>query len=127
MKYLLDTHTIIWIFNGDYQLSQAAQKIIGDKENDLFASIASLWEIAIKNSLNKLKLEVPLKTFIEQIRSNDIGILPIDDEAILTLSQLPFHHKDPFDRLIIAQAISNGFSIISKDKNFGNYPINLIW
>ena len=127
MNNLLDTHTFIWFIEGDLQLSDLARKSIERSDVINFVSIASLWEIAIKVSLKKLELKMPFSYVSNQILNNGFQILPITFEDTLTLTELPFHHRDPFDRLIISQSLTNNLSIISKDKLFNDYGLNLIW
>ncbi len=122
---LLDTHTFIWFVIGDDQLSIKARKSIESGTN--YLSIASLWEIAIKVNLGKLKLNVPYEEIITQIAENNFQILPITFEDTLRVSTLQLHHGDPFDRILIAQSMNNKLSIISKDINFSQYNIDLIW
>lgn len=124
---LLDTHTLIWFVNGDTELSQTARTAI-EADNTLnFVSIASLWEMAIKISLNKLELKTPFNQIGRQIEQNGFEILPVTYEDTLTLSTLPFHHRDPFDRIIIVQSFNNGLTLISKDKNFDLYNAKVLW
>ncbi len=118
MNYLLDTHTFIWFINGEEELSVRARTTIEHKDANNFISIASLWEIAIKLSIGKLKLKTPFDAVPEQIANNGFQILPITFADTLKLSTLPFHHKDPFDRLIIAQSMTNQLSVISRDNQF---------
>ncbi|MGH2646686.1 MAG: type II toxin-antitoxin system VapC family toxin [Ginsengibacter sp.] len=127
MNYLLDTHTLIWFLNGDKDLSAKARKTIESSNALNFVSIASLWEIAIKVSLGRLDLKTSFEKIGEEIISNNFQILPITFQDTLILSSLPFHHRDPFDRLIIAQSINNKFTIISKDQYFHNYKVEVIW
>jgi PIN domain nuclease of toxin-antitoxin system len=127
MNSLIDTHALIWFLNGDTDLSDKARKIIEENASTNFVSIASLWEIAIKISLGKLELRSPFAKISEQIFSNGFQILPITFEDILILSTLPFHHRDPFDRIIISQSFNNNLAIISKDKFFKEYQVNLVW
>lgn len=108
-------------------MSDHARKAIERNDVVNFISIASLWEISIKISLGKLELKTPFSNISDQIFKNGFQILPITFEDTLTLTKLPFHHRDPFDRIIISQGISNKLSIISKDKNFNEYGVNLIW
>jgi len=124
---LLDTHTFIWFINGDKELSNKAKELIEANDSVNFISIASIWEIAIKISLGKLQLNTPFEEINRQIEANGFHWLPITFEHTLQLSKLPFHHRDPFDRMIIAQCLVNRLSVISKDSNFKNYGINLIW
>lgn len=107
MENLLDTHTLIWFLNGDSDLAVNAKEEIIRKPYNNFVSIASVWEISIKLSIGKLKLKSPFENFIYQVKKNSFYILPISTTDTLALSVLPFHHRDPFDRMIIAQAQSN--------------------
>lgn len=127
MKVLLDTHAAIWFLEGDDRLNKAARITIESPENQRFLSIASYWEIAIKSSIGKLKIAKPLHEIYQAVTDNDIMILPIVPEHTLAVSNLPFHHKDPFDRMIIAQALVEGMSVISKDQQFAQYPVSTIW
>ncbi|HJY21566.1 MAG TPA: type II toxin-antitoxin system VapC family toxin [Hanamia sp.] len=127
MNNLLDTHAFIWFIEGDNQLSDQARKSIERNDVISFISIASLWEISIKISLKKLELKTPFTDISKQILKNGFQILPITFEDTLTLTGLPFYHRDPFDRIIISQSVTNKLSIISKDKNFIEYGVTLIW
>ena len=127
MNNLLETHTFIWFNEGDIQLSKDARKAIERDDVINFISIASLWEISIKISLGKLELKTPFSSISDQILKNGFQILPITFDDTLALSKLPFHHRDPFDRMIISQSISNKLAIVSKDKNFKDYQVSLIW
>ena len=128
MKYLFDTHTLLWFLNGDQKLSDKARHLIESPHNTKFLSIASLWEIAIKVSLRKLVLDKPFeRLFPEQLYFNRIEILDIRVNDLITLTTLPFHHRDPFDRLIIAQALVENIPIISVDTAFDAYGISREW
>lgn len=128
MRYLLDTHSLIWFIGGDTQLSSDARQLIDDEENELFISVASLWEMAIKFSIGKLNLGQPYdQMFPEQLEKNSIEILSITVDHLKTVSNLPFHHRDPFDRLIIAQAQVEHLPIISMDTVFDDYGVKREW
>ncbi len=128
MKYLLDTHTLLWIVNADKKLSNKAKQLYLDIENRILLSIGSIWEIAIKLSRNKLKIHEPLAKFIEnQIRGNDIHLLNIHTDHLVQVEKLPFHHINPFDRIVIAQAMIEDIPIISANRHFDHYPIKRIW
>jgi len=127
MDILLDTHALIWFIEGDKQLSARAKNTIEKNEGINFVSIATLWEIAIKVSLNKLELKKPFSKISEQILNNGFQILPITFEDTLRISKLPFHHRDPFDRIISSQGFTNSLAIISKDDIFKKYEVNVIW
>jgi PIN domain nuclease of toxin-antitoxin system len=128
MPYLLDTHTLIWLFENNPQLSDRAKLIIVDENNELFISIASLWEMTIKSSLGKLDLSLPLsELFAQKLIPSDIQILPIQLQHLAILQELPFHHRDPFDRIIIAQAIAENLTLLSTDRTFENYRVTCDW
>ena len=128
MKYLLDTHTLLWFLKGDKKLSDKARRLIDSPRNSKFLSIVSLWEIAIKVSLGKLVLNKPFeKLFPEQLHFNRIEILDITVDSLIKLTTLPFHHRDPFDRLIIAQALVEDLPIIGTDAAFDAYGISREW
>lgn len=128
MKYLLDTHTLLWIVNDDPRLSKKAKNVYLNSENLILFSIASLWEMAIKIGLKKLSIDEPLKEFIQiHIKGNDIKFLNIEVPHILVLENLAYHHRDPFDRLVVAQSIHEDLPILSSDKIFDFYPIKRIW
>ncbi len=127
MNYLLDTHTLIWFLNGDKDLSSKARKAIESADAVNFISIVSLWEIAIKVSLERLDLKTPFEKIGEEIADNNFQMLPITFQDTLILSSLPFHHRDPFERLLIAQSQNNNFTLISKDQHFESYKIKIVW
>lgn len=127
MKLLLDTHTFLWFINDSPQLSADAKNLL-ESEVDLALSVASLWEIAIKASLGKLTLPDTYDKFIpQQLTLNEIEILPISVAHLALVTTLPFHHRDPFDRLLIAQAMVEQISIVSIDIVFDSYTVNRIW
>ena len=126
-KYLIDTHILIWALTEPNKLTQIIKNIIEQKENEIFVSIISFWEIAIKHSLGKLELGVSLQELYDATLNADISILPIEFQNILTLDTLPFHHDDPFDRIIISQSITGNLPIITKDKKFKFYDIDILW
>ncbi len=129
MNVLLDTHTFIyWIEDNRSAFSDQTLSIITNKSNSIFLSLASIWEMQIKIQIGKLKLENKLSNVIdEQLQINDLRLLTISANHIYNLSQLPFHHKDPFDRLLISQAMTEGFSLLSKDAQITKYQVNVIW
>ena len=114
MNYILDTHTVIWFLNGNEDITTKSKEIIENQENLKFVSIASIWEIAIKISLKKFKFDNGFKKFIDLINENGFEIIPISFDHALTVSKLKFIHRDPFDRLIISQALTDGLTIITK-------------
>jgi len=127
MAYLLDTHTLLWFLSGDKQLPESAKEIIKNVNESCFLSAASLWEITIKIQINKLELGISLEELFEFVDRNQIEVVPINYIHLLQLSRLPAFHNDPFDRLIIAQAISENLKLITKDSVFKKYSVNLIW
>ena len=128
MKLLLDTHAFLWFIMGSANLSDKARILIEDPANERLLSVASLWEIAIKASLGKLALSSSFEDLIpEQLRLNGIGLLNIRVDHLSVLTTLPFHHRDPFDRLIIAQAILEKFPVVSIDAAFDTYGITRLW
>lgn len=127
MKYLIDTQILIWIFGEEKKLPKPILDVILNPSNDIFVSYASFWELAIKLSLNKIKLPIRLNEFVKDVKANQIHILSIELGHILKVEELPFFHSDPFDRLIIAQSIVEDLVIISSDEKFKEYEIKLIW
>lgn len=128
MKLLLDTHTFIWWDSEPTKLSASALSACQDQGNTLILSVVSVWEIQIKSQLGKLKLNLPLLEIIQsQRQTNNVQILTVELEHVLKLQDLPYHHKDPFDRLLIAQANVEGAQLVSGDAVFSEYPISLIW
>lgn len=128
MRYLFDTHTLLWLTTDDIALTKKARTIFLNSENEIYLSMASLWEMAIKISINKLVLKESLEDFTRNhIIDNDIQILKIELPHIYRVERLPFHHRDPFDRLIISQAIEDNLPIISSDEKFDNYSVTRIW
>ncbi len=128
MRLLLDTHVLIWLVEGSEKLSQVAKQAIEDENNDIYLSIASLWEITIKISLGKLQLGLSLDRVIETyILPNGIEILPIQLNHLLILRDLPFHHRDPFDRVLISQSQSEDLVLVSGDRLFGDYLVQILW
>lgn len=128
MRLLLDTHALLWFALGDLQLSAAALALINDPANEKLVSPASYWEIAIKVSIKKLPLYQPYEDFIDRgIHQNGFGILAIEPRHTAALIALPFHHKDPFDRLLIAQALVEGIPILSSDGVLDAYGVIRLW
>jgi PIN domain nuclease of toxin-antitoxin system len=127
MNLLLDTHVFLWWIDGD-PVTPLAADAIRNPENAVWLSVASVWEITIKASLGKLRLPDRAARFVEaQRRQNGFGWLPVEVAALDTLQDLPFHHRDPFDRLLISQAISLGYTLVSADSAFEHYPVKNIW
>ncbi len=129
MRLLLDTHTFLWLINDDPALSAKAYDLISDVENKLFLSIASPWEMAIKIRTGKFEPPAePLDQFISRhLYLAEVNLLDIELKHIDITSNLPLHHRDPFDRMLIAQCIGNGLPIISADTAFDAYGITRLW
>lgn len=128
MKVLLDTHTFLWFVLGDAQLSAKAKATIEDLSNEKLLSPASYWEIAIKISLGKYTLSKPYEEFMGKgISENGFVVLPIEPKHTAVVTTLPFHHRDPFDRLIIAQAMVEDAAVVSGDTAFDAYSITRLW
>jgi PIN domain nuclease of toxin-antitoxin system len=127
MDLLIDTHAVIWFITEDSKLPLKTKRIIEDSKNNCFVSVASYWEIAIKYSLDRLDLGSDLENIFRIIEKTGFELLPITTNQILINSTLPHHHNDPFDRIIIAQAIYENLKIVSKDGQFENYNVSLIW
>jgi PIN domain nuclease of toxin-antitoxin system len=128
MRVLLDTHAFLWFITADPRLGEPARQILSTGGNQVLLSLASVWEIAIKVRIGRLPLPLPLDTFIpEQLRLNRLDLLPITLEHTFEVARLPLHHRDPFDRLLIAQAIGEGIPIVSADEAFDAYPVERHW
>ena len=129
MRYLLDTHVLLWWRADDSRLPHRWDSILGNTEdNDITFSIASLWEIAIKRALGKLELAIPMADFSRQLQE-DHGFrqINIEPEELDRLKTLPHHHRDPFDRLLIAQTIENGATAVTNDRNWKTYRCKVHW
>lgn len=128
MKVLLDTHAFLWLISGDERLSETARNTYLDPDTSLFFSATSLWEICIKISLGKLSLKRGwLKAIQAELKGSAIQWLPIEIEHCARLTKLPFHHRDPFDRMLIAQALVEKMQLMSRDSRFSAYRIKCIW
>ena len=128
MRALLDTSSFLWFIGGSKKLSAKAREVMENYDNELVMSVASLWEIAIKLSIGKLELSEPFDRLIpEKIEENTIDILQINLSHLSAMMMLPLHHRDPFDRLIIAQGIFEKLPIIACDEAFESYHIDIIW
>jgi len=128
VNLLLDTHTLLWFVLGDASLSVTARQLIEDATNSKLVSPATCWELAIKISIGKYALHEPYETFIDRaIRQNGFLILPIEPRHTAALINLPFHHRDPFDRLMVAQAMVESLILVSADAVLDAYPIQRLW
>lgn len=127
MNLLLDTHALLWFVSGDDRLSPVARKAIASPTTVNYISVASWWEMAVKCSLGKLHLDDPFDVFVKQRTREGFRTLSIETSHLPALVSLPFHHRDPFDRLIICQAIQEKMPVCSIDGNFSRYAVELIW
>jgi PIN domain nuclease of toxin-antitoxin system len=127
MRLLLDTHTLIWHHEANPALSDKARDILNLPDSQLFISTASIWEMAIKISSGKLKLRKSLKDIINIYQNIGAAIMPVKPDHALGTESLPWHHRDPFDRLLIAQAIYEDLTLVSRDEMFARYPIIVLW
>jgi PIN domain nuclease of toxin-antitoxin system len=128
MELLLDTHAFLWWVEDAPALSPAARRAIATPGNNCWLSLASCWEMAIKQSLGKLRLDVALDRFVpEQLAVNGFRIMPIDFGDVVDVGRLPFHHRDPFDRLLIAQARRRDLTLVSRDRTFEKYDVVRVW
>jgi PIN domain nuclease of toxin-antitoxin system len=128
MRLLLDTHAFLWFIQGSQNLSKTARDLIEDRENQKLLSIASLWEISIKVSIGKLDVGMAIAELVSrEVYGNGFEVLAIQANHLDELTKLVFHHKDPFDRLIIAQALAERIPVVTRDEAFGRYPVSLLW
>ena len=127
MKFLLDTHVVIWMVEDSSNLPVSIKEIIENPDNQIAICSISLWEIAIKMNLGKLDLKLPLEKLLGDIKNGGFNILQIENEYLEKLSVLPFIHKDPFDRLIMATALAEDLTIITTDENIQKYDVSWIW
>lgn len=126
MESLLDTHAFLWYLLGDSNLGSKAKDAI-DTKTGLYFSIASLWEISIKINVGKLQLNRPFEDLPKELEYINVQILPITFEDTEIYTSLPLHHRDPFDRILVAQAINHSLVLISRDEAFDAYPIQRVW
>jgi len=127
VKLLLDTHAFLWFMAGDPRLSGTARRAIEDNEGELWLSAASVWEMAIKSSLRRLTLPARTSDYIADKVQRGLQILTIDWPVAAAVERLPFHHRDPFDRLIIAQAQVERVDVVTKDRVFRRYGVKVVW
>lgn len=128
MKLLLDTHTFLWWVAASDELSRKARSAVGSARNECFVSVASGWEIAIKVSLGKLRIDGALDRFLpEQLAANGFQALAIDLKHTARVATLPFHHRDPFDRLLVAQALEEDLAMVTADPVVVKYGVKRVW
>lgn len=128
MKLLFDTHTFLWWDSQPEKLSSTVLDLCRDPDNSLILSVAAAWEIQVKTQLGKLQIRRTLNTLLaEQQRVNRLIILPVSLDHVLTLQRLPDHHRDPFDRILIAQALVEEATLLTRDRTIAQYPVVTIW
>lgn len=128
MKLLLDTCSFLWITTAQSELSLGAKAAFEDEANETYLSVVSAWEIAIKNGLRNLPLPEPTQVFLSRARVlHKIASLSLNEDAIVQLPLLPSLHRDPFDRMLICQAIAEGMAIVTPDELIRRYPVRTIW
>jgi len=128
MNLLLDTHAFLWFIDGSAKLSQRARELIEDQGNAKLVSVASLWEMGLKMSLGRLELAQPFGDLIpRQMELNGFGLLPVRISHIARIISLPFQHRDPFDRMIVAQCVAEGLSVVSLDSVYDKYSVQRLW
>ena len=128
MKLLLDTHTLLWFHEEDAQLGAAAADALEDLGNECFVSYGSIWEMAIKSSLGKLELPVPLPKFVQNyVLDEGFGLAEISLEHLSAVATLPHYHGDPFDRLLVAQSITEGWTFVTNEALFEQYGVVRLW
>ena len=124
MRLLLDTHVVVWWIEGDHTLSPAAVEAIADEHADVAFSVLAPWELAIKASIGKLTLRHDLRA---ELREQDVAEVPIRGEHTVAVGRLPLHHRDPFDRMLIAQAITDGRTLVTSDRALAAYDVPILW
>jgi len=128
MRLLLDTATFLWVTLGAPQLSENARRLVSDPDNEVYLSAASVWEIVVKHALGRLPLPAPPHEFVPaQRQQHEIEPLPLDEASVLQLGKLPEHHHDPFDRMLVCQAIAHGLTLVTPDRLIMQYPVQTSW
>lgn len=128
MKLLIDTHVFLWLMDEPEKLSRKALEACKNRENQIYLSVVSAWEIEIKRQLGKLTLKLPLSTIIkEQQEKNGLEVLVVELQHVLAVGDLLRHHADPFDRLLIAQALVEDANVVTSDPLIAKYPVKLYW
>jgi len=127
MKYLLDTHAILWVAENSPLLTEKVRTIILDKSTEKYVSIVSAWEVAIKLGTHKLNLDGGLQEFFRMIDENGFFVLSLEREYLQLISDLPLHHKDPFDRLLVATAMTEDMTLVTIDENLYKYAVPCLW
>ena len=127
MRYLLDTQVALWLFEGSEKLTQRARDIIFSDENEVYVSLVSAWEVAIKVSIKKLGFEGGSEIFLSSVKNYDMNILGVKGDYITSVEKLPYIHRDPFDRLLISTALVEGLVIVTADESIQKHDVSWIW
>lgn len=128
MRLLLDTCTFLWLISGSSKLSKPAEDAILDPDNGVFLSVVSAWEIGVKNALGRLPLPAPPEQFVPEMRKGHLlATLPLDEESTLQLGRLPDLHKDPFDRMLVCQALQHNLILVTPDESIRQYSVHSLW
>ena len=128
MKLLLDTCTFLWIAQDSSALSPRAREVFADPANEVYLSVVSVWEIAVKHALGRLTLPQTPDRYLPQLRTrHGIESLALDEETVLQIGKLPGHHRDPFDRMLVCQALAHGLTLLTPDPFISRYPVRTAW
>jgi PIN domain nuclease of toxin-antitoxin system len=128
MRFLLDTHTAFWEFTDSPELSDKVKSMIDDHNNEIFVSIVSAWEIAIKRSINREKTSLcSVEEFLDEIAASGFQLIYLEPNHVRLVEPLPYHHRDPFDRLLICTAIAEDMTFLSADENIPQYDVKWLW
>lgn len=127
MRLLVDTYAFLWLMGGDRRLSDAARRAVEEADGEWCLSAASVWEMSIKSGLGRLTLPAPVDDYIAERVQEGLRVLSIDWPHAAAVERLPFHHRDPFDRLIVAQAQSDRLAVVTKDPVFSEYDVKVVW
>ena len=125
--FLLDTHVLLWLIQGSSQLSLAARSVISDDANHLYFSVVSIWEITIKLNIGKLQISHTIADIYTLLELINVEILMITQSHLEQYLRLPLHHRDPFDRILVAQAIERSLVLVSAGRSFNHYPVKKLW
>ena len=128
MNLLIDSHALIWAVLDDPRLSQRARRVLRDRAGDFYVSIVSFWELSLKIALGKLRTMTSSIAYLrDECQEQGIRIIPLQVEHIIRAESLPLHHRDPFDRMLIAQALQENLTILTGDAEFTKYPVEVLW
>jgi len=127
MTLLLDTQAFLWFVSGDKRLGATARRALERADAEPLLSLASVWELAIKSSLDRLTLPAPLDEYLADKLATNLRLLPIERSHVVKVEHLPFHHQDPFDRVLIAQALTERIPIATRDRAFKKYGVDVVW